>query len=60
MLTQAVPRDGNIGQAKDDRDQNCEAGGTELENSVSPGAAVVEGAAVESGSRLVVEAVARP
>ena len=36
------------------------AGSTELGDTVSPGAAVVVGDAAESGTGLLVEAVARP
>ena len=50
-------RDGNTGQAEDDGDQDREAGSTELEDTVNPGAAVVEGTAAESGCRLLVETV---
>ena len=57
--TSSAERDSNTGHSEDDVEQDREAGSTEPGGTVSPGrAAVVVGAAVVSGTGLVVEAVA--
>ena len=57
--THSAESDGNTGQSEDDVEQDREAGSTEPGGTVSPGRAAVEvGAAVVSGTGLVVGAVA--